>query len=198
MNEKILLGEIVGPIGIKGEVKVYSFGDKPSDLSKYDSVIIGTYSEKSQKEKTDELNKESIDLSSEKPSNALNKARSYTVEKARIKGNVAVVKLMGVDDRNAAEELRGAAVYVTGEDLEELPEGTYYVKDLEGLKVIDDDTDEEVGILTEVIQNGAQDIYRIIENNSPKEILVPAVREFIRSVDIEAGVVRIRFIQGMK
>ena len=187
-TEKVLLGKIVGAQGIRGEVKIYAFGDAPSDFGKYEKALLVL-------SQGDE--------------------RMVTVEKARIQGTLAIVKFYEVADRNEAEDLREAEVFVDEEDLEELPDDTYYVRDLEGLRVIDDDTGEEVGEIAEVIQNAAQDVYRIalaaedalaaeaageiaVENTAQREALVPAVKEFIKDVDIEAGTIRIHFIEGMK
>ena len=187
-TEKVLLGKIVGAQGIRGEVKIYAFGDAPSDFGKYEKALLVL-------PQGDE--------------------RTVTVEKARIQGTLAIVKFAEVADRNEAEDLREAEVFVDEEDLEELPDDTYYVRDLEGLRVIDDDTGEEVGEIAEVIQNAAQDVYRIalaaedalaaesageiaVENTAQREALVPAVKEFIKNVDIEAGTIRIHFIEGMK
>lgn len=187
-TEKVLLGKIVGAQGIRGEVKIYAFGDAPSDFGKYEKALLVL-------PQGDE--------------------RMVTVEKARIQGTLAIVKFYEVADRNEAEDLREAEVFVDEEDLEELPDDTYYVRDLEGLRVIDDDTGEEVGEIAEVIQNAAQDVYRIalaaedalaaeaageiaVENTAQREALVPAVKEFIKDVDIEAGTIRIHFIEGMK
>ena len=193
-TEKVLLGKIVGAQGICGEVKIYAFGDAPSDFGKYEKALLVL-------PQGDE--------------------RMVTVEKARIQGTLAIVKFYEVADRNEAEDLREAEVFVDEEDLEELPDDTYYVRDLEGLRVIDDDTGEEVGEIVGVIQNAAQDVYRIalaakdvlaaedalaaeaageiaVENTAQREALVPAVKEFIKDVDIEAGTIRIHFIEGMK
>ena len=172
--EKILLGKIVGAQGIRGEVKIYSFGDAPSDFNKYEKALLVM------------------------PGDEESEAIPYTIEKARIQGNLAMVKLAEVSDRNAAEALRNAEVYIEAEDLVELPDDTYYVRDLEGLKVIDDDTGEEVGVIEEVIQNAAQDVYRIALTRDGNETLVPAVKEFIKAVDVEAGIIRIHFIEGMR
>ena len=172
-TDKVLLGKIVGAQGIRGEVKVYGFGDAPSDFNKYEKALLVL------------------------PGDEECEASPYTIEKSRIQGNLAIVKLKGVDDRNAAEALRESMVYVEQEDLEELPEDTYYVRDLEGLKVIDDDSNEEVGTVAEVIQNAAQDVYRVSLNGGG-DSLIPAVKEFIKLVDIPGGVIRIHFIEGMK
>ena len=130
-------------------------------------------------------------------SNGQHRESIFAIEKSRIQGTLSIVKFRGVDDRNTAELLRDAEVFVDATDLEELPDDTYYVKDLEGLRVIDDDTGEEIGEIAEVIQNTAQDIYRIVLDAEP-DILVPAVKEFIRDVDIDAGTMRIHFIEGMR
>lgn len=186
-TERVLLGKIVGAQGIRGEVKIYAFGDAPSDFTKYEKAFLVLRDEE----------------------------KLVKIEKARIQGNLAVVKFVEIADRNAAEELRDAEVFVEAADLEELPEDTYYVRDLEGLRVIDEDTGEDVGVISEVIQNTAQDVYRIVLNDfsesegkgeggaqddsgAPKETLVPAVKEFIKSVDLEAGTIRIHFIEGMR
>ena len=91
---------------------------------------------------------------------------------------------------------------VLEEDLEELPEGTYYVRDLVGLTVIDDKSNEAIGKLTEVIQNTAQDVYRIELDKErygegKPDSLVPAVKEFIKEVNISEGYIKIHFIEGM-
>lgn len=186
-TERVLLGKIVGAHGIRGEVKIYAFGDAPSDFTKYEKAFLVLRDEE----------------------------KLVKIEKARIQGNLAIVKFVEIVDRNAAEDLRDAEVFVEAADLEELPEDTYYVRDLEGLCVIDDDTGEDVGVISEVIQNSAQDVYRIVLNafgesegkgeggaqddsGAPKEALVPAVKEFIKSVDLEAGTIRIHFIEGMR
>lgn len=173
-KEKVLLGKVVGAQGIRGEVKIYSFGDAPSDFNKYEKALLVL------------------------PGDEEDEAMSYTVEKARIQGNLAIVKFSEIVDRNAAESMRDSAVYVEAGDLEELPDDTFYVRDLEGLSVIDDDTGLSVGVLEEVIQNAAQDVYRIKLTEGEGEALVPAVKEFIKNVDIESGTIHIHFIEGMK
>lgn len=198
-TERVLLGKIVGAQGIRGEVKIYAFGDAPSDFTKYEKAFLVLRDERDR-----ELDHECDQ-----------KEKLVRIEKARIQGNLAIVKFSEIADRNAAEDLRDAEVFVEAADLEELPEDTYYVRDLEGLRVIDDDTGEVVGEISEVIQNAAQDVYRIVLNafgesegkgeggaqddsGAPKESLVPAVKEFIKSVDLEAGTIRIHFIEGMR
>lgn len=164
--DKVELGRITAPSGIRGEVRIRNYTDDPDRFSKLDSLYIGSSTEITE------------------------------VENARtVSPSVSAVKLRGVDDRNAAEALRGKTVYIDAKDLPELPEGSYYVRDLIGLAVIDDDTSETVGTIKDVNQNGPQDIYII--DAGGREAMVPAVSEFVKKVDVQGGYVRIHFIEGM-
>ena len=109
---------------------------------------------------------------------------------------MVILKLKGVDDRNAAEELRESDIYITEEDLRELPEDTFYVRDLIGCKVVNAETEETLGEIADVLQNSAQDIYQI-KTEGGKEILVPAVGDFVEEVNIEEKLVRINVIPGL-
>ena len=81
--------------------------------------------------------------------------------------------------------------------LADLDEGEYYIKDLIGLEVFDAKDNSLVGVLDDVIQNTAQDIY-LIKTEEGSEILVPAVKELIKDIDVEAGRIYINFIEGMR
>ncbi len=105
------------------------------------------------------------------------------IQKARCQGNVAILKLEGIDDRNAAEAQKNKDVFMEESELGELPEGTYYVRDLIGIHVAHKDG-EALGELTDVIQNSGQDLYQI-ELESGKKILLPAVREFVLQIDMD-------------
>lgn len=136
--------------------------------------------------------------------------KEYPVEGVRTQGNMVVLKLKGVDDRNAAEAMKNLDVYITEDDLGELPEDTFYIRDLIGLEVVDDETGQSVGEIIDVIQGAAQDVYRIrltadeagtkggdgseVKN---RETMVPAVSEFIKDVNINEKKVYIKFIEGM-
>jgi len=107
-----------------------------------------------------------------------------------------IIRIDGVDDRNQAEELRGAEVFVPESELSDLQEDTYYLKDLIDCRVIDE-IDEDLGFISNVLQNGAQDTYEIIDNNG-NDFLLPAVKEFIKEVDIENKRVRVRLPKGLR
>ena len=96
---------------------------------------------------------------------------------------------------HAAEEIRGMEVSIFVSDLEELPEGEHYVRDLIGCRVIDTTDGREVGILKDVIQNTAQSILEV-GTAEGKSVLIPAVDAFMRNIDEEAGIIEVELIPG--
>lgn len=117
------------------------------------------------------------------------------IEQVRYKDNLVILKIQGVDDRTSAEACRGKEVFMKDEELEELPEGTYYVKDIIGFSV-EDQRHGIIGILKDVRDNGAQNLF-IIEKNNGGELLVPAVEEFFTGVDLVRKVIFVDLIEGM-
>lgn len=122
---------------------------------------------------------------------------SKTIERSRIQKNMIIVKLKGVDTRNEAEDLKEKNVYIRESELKELPKDTYYLKDLIGLDIVDQDDNKKIGKLNNIIQNSSQDIYEILCNND-KVVLVPAVKEFVKEIDFEKRSIFIKFLEGMK
>ena len=123
------------------------------------------------------------------------KKESTVIKRLRYQKDRPVVKLEGIDDRNAAEEIRGMEVSIYASDLDELPEGEHYVRDLIGCRVIDTAGGAEVGILKDVIQNTAQSIIEV-ERTDGRSVLIPAVDAFLRGIDEEAGVIEVELIPG--
>jgi len=85
--------------------------------------------------------------------------KTMTVEKLRLDGNFIIIKLKGVDDRNAAELLRGQEVYVDEKNRPQLGEDRFYISDVIGCKLFADGN--ELGVVTDVIQNGGADIWEV-------------------------------------
>ena len=119
----------------------------------------------------------------------------HTIENVRYQGNVVILKLSGIDDRNAAEAAKGSYLYITEDELPELPEDTFYIRDLIGMTA---ETAEGVrlGRLSDVIQNSAQDLYEI-ERDDGRKLLIPAVSEFILDIDKEKRLIKVHLIEGM-
>ena len=94
------------------------------------------------------------------------------------------LKIAGVDDRDAAEQLRGSYLEIESAELPALPEGAFYEWQLIGLQVYDVGG-RKVGRLEEVLEYPANDVY-LVEGQGG-QVLVPAIREVVRKVDLEAG-----------
>ena len=115
--------------------------------------------------------------------------KEYEIEKVRYQQQMVILKLSGVDDRNAAEALKT-------KDLLELPEDTFYIRDLIGLAVKDADSGELLGKLKDVLQPSSQDVY-VVELAEGGQFMIPAVSEFIREVNLAEGVIFVHLIEGM-
>lgn len=121
--------------------------------------------------------------------------KMYDVENVRFQGNTVIAKLKGIDDRNAAEAQKEKYVYITEAQLPELPEDTYYIRDLIGMTV-ETETGDILGTLNDVIQNTAQDLYEV-KAESGKMILIPGVAEFILNVDKDGRKITVRIPEGL-
>lgn len=117
------------------------------------------------------------------------------IQNARYMKNMAVLKLEGVDDRNMAESLRNKELLLAKEDLWEQPEDTYFIDDLVGCDVVSEDG-APVGTLKNIISRPAQDLYEI-ERADGSTFLLPAVKEFIKNVDLDNKTITIHLINGL-
>lgn len=100
--------------------------------------------------------------------------------------SMVILKVCGIDSRDAAESLRGKDVFMEEKYVDELDEDEYLIRDLIGLEVFKDNS-TPVGKITNVLQNGPSDTYEIKMNNG-KMAYIPAVKEFIKNVDLQEGV----------
>ena len=167
-QEKVLIGKVGSPVGIKGEFRVNLYSQDSGNLKEGKVLLL---------ERAD-------------------KSVSGTIEKVRYQKDKPVVRLKGVEDRNAAEDIRGMDVSIYAEDLEELPEGEHYVRDLIGCRIVDiAKGGAEIGVLEDVIQNTAQSILDV-RTPDGKNVLIPAVDAILRSIDEETGVIEVELIPG--
>ena len=114
--------------------------------------------------------------------------------KGRPHKNIALVVLDGITTVEAAQVLRGKMLYVDRRDIK-LPKGHYLVQDLIGLTVVDADTGETYGTLTDVSQTGANAVYHMATDKG--EVLIPAIPDVIIEVDIKGDVLRLRPMKGL-
>lgn len=131
----------------------------------------------------------------EELSNIFLEENECKIEKVRYMKDMVILKLEGVDDRNAAEKLKDKMLYITEKDVRVLPEDTYYIRDLIGVKVFDNN-ENYLGELSYVYQNTAQDVYEITKEDKSK-FLLPAVGEFILNIDIKSKTMTVKLIDGL-
>lgn len=117
------------------------------------------------------------------------------IENVWYRPNMVILKLEGIDDRNAAEKLRNKELLLDRKDMWEQPEDTFLIDDLVGCLVISEDN-MPLGVLQQVHSRPAQDLFEI-EGPDGKTFLVPAVKEFIKGVDLENKIIMIRVIDGL-
>ena len=99
------------------------------------------------------------------------------------------------DNINDVEPFRKKSLLVTREQAVPLEEDEYFIADLIGLRVITDE-DKVLGKLTDVLETGANDVYQVTDENG-KEILLPAIKDCILSVDLEKGEMKVHILEGL-
>lgn len=102
-----------------------------------------------------------------------------------------IVKIQGIDDPETAGELRNQMVYVKTGDLPQLPEGEFYLHMIIGFRVVDE-TGNLLGILQEILETGANDVYLVKAEQSQEELLLPAIESVILDVNLEKREILVR------
>jgi len=122
------------------------------------------------------------------------RVESFAVERVRQGGRALIVKLRDVDHAEVAERFRGWQVAVPRDELPSLPPDQYYSFQLAGLTVITE-AGEVVGQIEEIWPLPAHDVYRV--RGAKGEVLIPAVKEIVKEIDLKEGRVVIRPLEGL-
>ena len=122
-------------------------------------------------------------------------AKKIEITAARVHKNMLIMKIRGIDSMDEADKLREKVLYISRDDVE-LDEGTYFIQDLIGLNVVDDDTGERIGRLDDVSETGANDVYHI-RTDDGRVYLIPAVPDVVRDISVDDGVMRIFKMKGL-
>ena len=168
MQDLFRVGVIANTHGIKGEVKVFPTTDAPERFKKLKSVIL-------------DAKREKITLE---------------IQSARFFKNLVIVKFKGIDDINDIEKYKGCDLYVTRENATPLNEGEYYIADLIDMTVIDDEG-KELGVLYDVMQTGANDVFVVKLNDTDKELLLPNIPDCVLDIDLESGIIKVHVLDGL-
>ncbi|MEX0602200.1 MAG: ribosome maturation factor RimM [Bacteroidota bacterium] len=166
-SDLIAVGRILSSVGIRGEVKVEPLTDDPLRFDRLTTILIGRNE---------------------------GEAEPRHIESVRYhKGNV-VLKLHETETRTASDQLRGWFLYVAETEAVRPERGSYFIHEIVGMKAETEDG-VPIGTVTDVRQFPAQDLW--VVTSGTREILIPAVKEFIRSVDRTKRVIIVRPIEGM-
>jgi len=189
--ETLIIGQVVAPFGIKGEVKVTVLTEFPDRFNKLEAVIIAPPDYISGEEAGRPAAKARPAAASAPATGfrAPKTASTINIEGVRGHKGQALVKFEGVDNPESAELLRNYWVMVPIEQAHKLPRGAYYIYQLIGLEVYTTAGDH-LGKLEEVLTTTANDVYVVRGSgiaDPAGELLVPAVKKVVKSIDIEEG-----------
>ncbi len=118
----------------------------------------------------------------------------YPVQQLRVHKGSVLVKLEGVDSVDAAAALKGRVICIDRSQAQ-LPEGRHFLADLIGLEVREAESGQVLGMLSDVLNLPASDVYVV---QGEREYMVPAVDEFLVETNIEGGYIRLRILEGME
>jgi len=107
-----------------------------------------------------------------------------------------LVDLEGVASRDQAEVLRAAEISLRSDEIQDLTPGAYYHWQILGL-IVESDVGEFLGKVSRIIETGANDVY-VVSRDAEKDLLIPAISSVVRSVDLEAGVLTVILIPGLR
>lgn len=122
-------------------------------------------------------------------------AKKIEITSSRVHKNMLIMKIKGIDSIEQADRLKNKVIYMNRDDVE-LEEGAYFIQDLIGLDVIDDDTGERIGRLVDVSETGANDVYHV-KTDDGREYLIPVIPDVVRDISPEDGYVKIFRMKGL-
>ena len=159
-GRRVLLGRVIGAFGVRGELKIESFTEPRERILRYLPWTVR---------------------------DARGAERELSGVRGRMTTKGVVAQFPGVEDRDAAEALRGCELYVPRAALPPAAEGEFYWADLEDLRVR---TVEGValGTVSHMLATGANDVVVVRDGDDGRERMIPFVRpDFVRDIDLEAG-----------
>lgn len=165
--DRLEVGKIINTHGLRGEVKIQPWTDSPEVFADLPYVFLA--------EKTGEL--------------------KLTVKQVKYQKNNIIVKFAEINSIEEAERYKNCVLTAQRDMLGQLPEGVYYIADLIGLTVETEDG-TVLGKITDVFQTGANDVYTI-DRPEGKPLLLPAIPEVVRQVDIPGGKITVRLLEGL-
>ena len=168
MEDLFRIGSIATTHGVHGEVKVYPTTDDPGRYKKIKEVILDNGKEK----------------------------KTAHIEQTKFFKQMVIVKFKEYQTMDEAEKLRGYELYVTREHAIPLKKNEYYIADLIGMMVLTDEGNE-LGIIEDVLQTGANDVYVVKDEETGKQILLPGIKDVLKEIDLENEKIIVHLIKGL-
>lgn len=167
MTKYLEIGQIVNTFGIKGMVKVKPFTDNIERFSNLEKIYIKNKSGQTE----------------------------YKIQEVKYHKNMVLIKFEGIENPEQADLLRNSYLIVDRETEEPLEAGRYYIVDMIGLDVFTDDN-EYLGKLEDIYNTCSNDIY-VVKNELGKQILLPAIEDVIKNIDMDNKKVIVHLIPGL-
>lgn len=168
-KSRLIIGKITAAHGVRGELTVFPLTDDARRFLSLKSAFL-------------------CDENAEKE-------EPCVIKSARIDRDRVLMKIEGCEDRNKAEELKGRFISVDRKDAVKLQDGAFFIEDLKGLNVIDDDKGE-LGIVKDVYKSGPKYIV-MIQRKGKQDLLVPFVKEILYSIEPDEGLIKCRLPEGL-
>lgn len=167
MEKQLQVGVISSTHGVRGEVKVFPTTDDVNRFKQLKKVYLDT-------------GKEQIQLE---------------IQNVKFFKQFAILKFKGIDNINDIEKYKGRSLLIDREDAAPLEEDEYYIADMMGMEVYTEDGNL-FGSLKDVMETGANDVY-IVDSREHGEVLIPAIKDCILDVDVEAMRMTIHLMEGL-
>lgn len=166
-NDELQVGVITQTHGIRGEVKVFPTTDDANRFKGLKEVILDTGRER----------------------------LSMEIEGVKFFKQFVILKFKGYDSINDVERYRQGKLFVTRDKAVKLKKDEYFVADMIGMRVVTD-AGEDFGVLKEVLATGANDVY-VVSRENGEEVLLPAIKECIRNMDMDGHVMEVHIMDGL-
>ncbi|MDO4311725.1 MAG: ribosome maturation factor RimM [Eubacteriales bacterium] len=167
MEKQLQVGVISSTHGVRGEVKVFPTTDDVNRFKQLKKIYLDT-------------GKEQIQLE---------------IQNVKFFKQFAILKFKGIDNINDIEKYKGRSLLIDREDAAPLEEDEYYIADMMGMEVYTEDGNL-FGSLKDVMETGANDVY-IVDSREHGEVLIPAIKDCILDVDVEAMRMTIHLMEGL-
>ena len=166
--ELLEIGRIIRSHGLAGRMKVLSYLESQDMLGDLKEVWVGR---------------------------KIQHAVTFPLDAVQTGRESFILKLGGIEDRDAASRLVGSSIWIPLEKWKKLPDGEYYWHEIIGLSVMTEEG-RALGRIESVFPTGSNDVY--VCRGKGKEILLPAIDDVIRKIDMDQGMMVVRLLKGLE